>query len=129
MSTTYATMTGDRQPSLPKEIPKERPSNHQSTSMTSTESDDSNSAFTHGLTRKLILSQDNTEQPKRITNEAVLAAGELLRIFVQEARHRAGIEAECEQEANVDGHANDGKTLIRADHVTKVSAELLLDFS
>ena len=99
--------------------------------MTSKDPDDSSSAFNGGLTRKLILSQGGKEQPKRVSNEAVLAAGELLRIFVQEARHRAGIEAECEQEAETTekGNGESGKVSIRADHITKVAAELLMDFS
>jgi hypothetical protein len=128
--------------------------------MASKDPDDSNSAFQSGLTRKLLLSHGDKEQPKRISNEAVLAAGELLRIFVlgkfadstsrgaggvqcnflsgflfgwlQEARHRAGIEAECEQEAGTtteNMNAEGGKVSIRADHITKVAAELLMDFS
>jgi hypothetical protein len=97
--------------------------------------DESSSAFHSGLTRKLILSQGDKEQPKRISNEALLAAGEILRIFVQECRHRAGIEAEieaeCEQEAETKENVNaeSGKVSIRADHITKVAAELLMDFS
>jgi hypothetical protein len=99
--------------------------------MASKDPDDSSSAFHGGLTRKLILSQGGKEQPKRVSNEAVLAAGELLRIFVQEARHRAGIEAECEEEAGTTekGNGVSGKVSIRADHITKVAAELLMDFS
>ncbi len=56
-------------------------------------------------------------------------------MFVQEARHRAGIsaeiEAECEQEAETKENVNaeSGKVSIRADHITKVAAELLMDFS
>jgi hypothetical protein len=99
--------------------------------MASKDPDDSSSAFQSGITRKLILSHGDKEQPKRISNEAVLAAGELLRVFVQEARHRAGIEAECEQEAETTENVNaeSGKVSIRADHITKVAAELLMDFS
>jgi hypothetical protein len=44
------------------------------------------------------LQQQQQQAPPRISNEAVLAAGELLRLFVLETRHRASIEAECEQE-------------------------------
>jgi hypothetical protein len=89
--------------------------------------------FDPGLTKKLLLARGGTEQPKRITNEAVLVTGELLRIFVKEARHRANIEAECEKEgatvSTVEGSSQSGKILIRADHITKVAAELLMDFS
>lgn len=103
------------------------------TTMTSNDGVDcSTGAFQIGLTRKLIQSRQgsNKEQPKRISNEAVLAAGELLRIFVLEARHRAGIVAECEQEAvETSSRVGGEKISIRADHVTKIAAELLLDFS
>jgi CENP-S associating Centromere protein X len=84
---------------------------------------------------------------QRITNEALVAAGEVLRLFVQEAWHRASIEAECEYEGFVEDTTNDQcdtsnnvsaignrtKTTtiapIRPDHITKIAAELLMDFS
>jgi hypothetical protein len=73
------------------------------------------------------------DAPKRITNEAVMLTGELLRIFVKEARHRAGIEAECEQEGAMvstgPSQNSNGKVMIRADHITKIAAEMLMDFS
>jgi hypothetical protein len=84
----------------------------------------------------------------KITNEALVAAGEVLRLFVQEAYHRASIEAECEYESVVDdtaliyeantalaryGKGNQTSAIttapIRADHITKIAAELLMDFS
>jgi hypothetical protein len=96
-------------------------------------------AFHPGLIKKLILESGGKDQPaKRISSEAVLATGELLRLFVLEARHRAGIEAECEKEGAVKStvkrtagsHAgNNDRVLIRADHIAKVAAELLIDFS
>ena len=75
-----------------------------------------------------------------ITNEALVAAGEVLRLFVKEAWHRASIEAECEYEGAIEdattfGSASDNQTKItttapiRADHITKIAAELLMDFS
>jgi hypothetical protein len=89
--------------------------------------------FHPALTKKLLLARGGKEPPKRITNEAVLVTGELLRLFVKEARHRAAIEAECEKEgatvSTVEGSSQNGKILIRADHITKVAAELLMDFS
>mmetsp|Transcript_25573 Transcript_25573/g.46318 ORF Transcript_25573/g.46318 Transcript_25573/m.46318 type:complete len:124 (-) Transcript_25573:87-458(-) len=112
------------------------------------------------LTRKLLL-QHHPNQ--RITNDAVNAANELLRLFIIEARHRAAVEAECEQEGEdgvgtrrrkygedtmgpnesdgEDGdsqisdelspnHPNSQKLVtIRAEHITKIAAELLMDFS
>ena len=85
-----------------------------------------------------------TNETQKISNEALVAAGEVLRLFVQEAFHRASIEAECEYEGVVDDTiANyDSNTTtkgdrtsitptapIRADHITKIAAELLMDFS
>jgi CENP-S associating Centromere protein X len=95
-------------------------------------------AFHPSLTRKLVqvnlATGKDLQSNKRVTNEAVVAAGEVLRLFVQEARHRAGIEAECEQEGamnDVDdvGDKHASSTIpIRADHITKIAAELLMDF-
>ena len=85
-----------------------------------------------------------TNETQKISNEALVAAGEVLRLFVQEAFHRASIEAECEYEgvvddtiANYDSNTTtkgDGTSItptapIRADHITKIAAELLMDFS
>lgn len=71
----------------------------------------------------------------RITNEALVAASELLRLFISEARHRAGIEAECDHEGAVDQdgrESNDNgqadSIVVRADHIAKTAAELVLDF-
>jgi len=80
-------------------------------------------------------------------------SGELLRLLILEAKQRASVEAECEKEVNMniddddmvgdvgddddslDGRNNNTKgkdssaIVIRADHVTKIAAELLMDFS
>lgn len=84
---------------------------------------------------------------QKITNEALVATGEVLRLFVQEAWHRASIEAECEYEGVVEDTTNDDHDTsniasaignqtkitttapIRPDHITKIAAELLMDFS
>lgn len=70
---------------------------------------------------------------ERVTQEALLAAGELLRLFVSEARERAAIEAECEKEGTFDDdNDNDGgnETIrIEQHHISKIAAELLMDFS
>jgi CENP-S associating Centromere protein X len=86
-------------------------------------------------------------KPLKMTNEAVLATAELLRLFVVEARGRAAVEAECEAEgagtaafarrksdASDDDDDDDAKgagsrVLIGAHHITKLAAELLLEFS
>lgn len=86
-----------------------------------TTDDSSASPFHPALTRQLL---KKGEKPPRITNEALMAAGELLRLFVAEARHRASIEAECETEG-----AGDDTVVIQPHHITKVAAELLMDFS
>lgn len=92
--------------------------------------------FHPSLTRALIQSNlaaaKEQQSNKRMTNEAVIASGEVLRLFVHEARHRAGIEAECEQEGTLNDES--GKLVsstvpVRADHITKIAAELLMDFT
>jgi CENP-S associating Centromere protein X len=78
----------------------------------------------------------------RITDEALLAAGEVMRLFVQEAWHRASIEAECDHEGtmsdNDEKHERNSLSFVpggisnvpvRPDHITKIAAELLMDFS
>ncbi|KAL7531187.1 hypothetical protein ACHAXR_003886 [Thalassiosira sp. AJA248-18] len=93
---------------------------------------------------------------QRFSNEAVELSSELLRMFVVEARRRAAIEAECEAETKIDP-STEGKKCqpsnqedddgsdsfmmldddkskkatveIRADHIAKIAAELLLDLS
>lgn len=111
-----------------------------------TDSDPAAEAFHASLTRKLMVEmpmpekagkeqQQSSNNNKRITNEAIVAAGEVLRLFVQEARHRAGIEAECEQESAVmkddesEGKENSSAIPVRADHISKIAAEMLMDFS
>mmetsp|Transcript_8116 Transcript_8116/g.9490 ORF Transcript_8116/g.9490 Transcript_8116/m.9490 type:complete len:122 (+) Transcript_8116:120-485(+) len=108
------------------------------------------------LIRKLLL---RNYPNQRISNEAIVLASELIRNFVQEAHHRAEIEAECEMEINGDdddksscesGSKNAAKSFetdnqnehttvdrvkcykiatIRHDHIAKIACELLMDFS
>ena len=88
-----------------------------------------NPTFDSTLVRKLVLL--NGKEKLRLTKEAEATAGELLRLFALEARNRASIEAECEMEgSNMGGESvGEGKAQIRADHITKIAAELLMDFS
>lgn len=103
--------------------------------------------ISHELTRELVLSslaavsgsEKSAGKPLKMTNDAVLAAAELLRLFVVEARGRAAVEAECEAEGagaarvgdspNGEDGASGGKVLIGAHHITKLAAELLMEFS
>jgi CENP-S associating Centromere protein X len=117
--------------------------------------------FKPSLVRQLLQPKNSS---RRLTPEALLASSELLRLFVIEARDRAGLEAECDNEATMtstttttaasavgatyntknkrqdddDDDDDDeidsnrrkrGKPIIRADHVTKIGAELLFDFT
>lgn len=106
--------------------------------------DEEEEAFHPALTRRLMQQQHNTTS-QRVSNEAIVAASEVLRLFVQEACHRASIEAEIEKECRMNeqdddgddnddgngkkGHKSDKTPVIRADHITKIAAELLMDFS
>mmetsp|Transcript_7142 Transcript_7142/g.15479 ORF Transcript_7142/g.15479 Transcript_7142/m.15479 type:complete len:108 (-) Transcript_7142:289-612(-) len=72
---------------------------------------------------------------QRISNDAIELTSEFLKMFVVEARRRAAIEAECETGVEMieeEGDTNN-KTKeaveIRADHIAKIAAELLLDLS
>jgi hypothetical protein len=101
--------------------------------------------FHPALTRKLLqehLQSSASGSSKKISSEALVAAGEVLRCFVQEVHHRAGIEAECEHESAscergsvANGvHDNDGNSCptsipITADHIVKAVGDVLMDFS
>ncbi|KAL3770060.1 hypothetical protein ACHAWU_005887 [Discostella pseudostelligera] len=82
---------------------------------------------------------------RRYTAEAVELASAFLKLLVIEARRRAAIEAECEAEAQINDDEEEGGgdnnqnqesesnrssiVEIRADHIAKIAAELLLDLS
>mmetsp|Transcript_23503 Transcript_23503/g.55343 ORF Transcript_23503/g.55343 Transcript_23503/m.55343 type:complete len:106 (+) Transcript_23503:100-417(+) len=72
---------------------------------------------------------------KRVTPDAAAAISEALRLFLVDAHHRASIEAECDDECGVDDDddknksALDGRTAIKANHATRIAADLLMDFS
>lgn len=101
--------------------------------------------FHPALVQKILLSgivdSSEAKMSARFTDEALVAAGEVLRLFVLEAWHRASIEAECDHEATVNSNENDAlnsvssvpgssrNVPIRPDHITKIAAELLMDFS
>ncbi|KAL7451922.1 hypothetical protein ACHAWC_003679 [Mediolabrus comicus] len=89
------------------------------------------------LTRQLLTLHHPNQ---KFTNDAITLSSELLRLFIIEARRRAAIEAECESELStmMDDDDNDSETEknnkrrvveIRADHIAKVAAELLMDLS
>ncbi len=81
--------------------------------------------FHAGLTKKLVLAKDG----KRITNEAVLLTGELLRTFVHTLHQKAAVEAECEKESCIDESVSAGDAVvIQPHHITKVAAEQLMDY-
>lgn len=92
------------------------------------------------LTKKLLLLRHSKQ---RVSGDAALLSSELLRLFVLEARNRAAVEAECEVEGDIDGNDMDDDSTddklnslsrtqgvaVRAHHITKIAAELLMDFS
>lgn len=90
-------------------------------------------AFHPALVRQLVSRHlqhqetSTTPQLPTLTAEAADAVGELLKQFVLEARNRAAMVAEIEQEVATDN--NDGVVQIRSDHCTQIAAEMLLDFS
>ena len=100
------------------------------TNSSSSSSSSSPPTISASLTRQLLqLHHPN----QRYTNDALSTSAELLRLIIIEAQRRAAIEAECESEVYV-GHSqnsdgDDGRVEIRAEHVTKIAAELLMDLS
>lgn len=91
----------------------------------------SSAAFHPALVRQLVTqhiqeqvadaTNDTTSLPT-LTPEAADVIGELLKIFVEEARNRASMQAEVEL-------LGDDTIQVRSDHCTKISAEMLMDFS
>lgn len=79
--------------------------------------------FPPELIRKLVSTHTNV----RVSPEALVAIGEVLRLFVSEAKERASIEAECDHE--ISDEANESTVPIRPDHVTKIAADLIFDFA
>ena len=103
------------------------------------------------LVRKLLMRR----HPKqRFSNDAVVAATELMRKFILETRERAAMEAECEADTDADfgrrsfmsqddedddddvfgsgkgGTAADAEHVkIKPEHIVRVSAEMLLDYT
>ncbi|KAL3775484.1 hypothetical protein HJC23_013535 [Cyclotella cryptica] len=83
----------------------------------------------------------------KYTNDAVELAAEFVRLLIIEARRRAAIEAECEAVANnvlstQNEAIHDGDSVgesnksqnkrnieIRGDHIAKIAAEFLMDYS
>lgn len=129
-------------------------------------SDPNDTEIDPSLVKKLLF----TDNPKiRITNEALEAAGFLLKRFISEMRYRASIEAELDtdNDGSIDGKKyaagddeddddsrdgtksrkkrklssnstrndndddddDDDPIVIRAKHVLKISAEMLMDFA
>mmetsp|Transcript_7362 Transcript_7362/g.11589 ORF Transcript_7362/g.11589 Transcript_7362/m.11589 type:complete len:129 (+) Transcript_7362:34-420(+) len=113
-----------------------------STTTTSTSSSSSPPTISASLTRQLLQLHHSTQ---RFHSDAISTSSELLRLFIIEARRRAAIEAECESEVlcigqsqnsdnNDDGVIGERKRRrrrveIRAEHVAKIAAELLMDLS
>ena len=112
-----------------------------------------------GLTRRILLRH---RPDARLGSDSVLAASELLRLLVLEARRRGQVQAECEAEiGDLEEDAEDGLDVavdgdgqadaagegrrhaggmrmgapssstvqIMPDHIAKIAAELLMDFS
>ena len=96
-----------------------------------------NNFLAPSLARKLILRH---HPDQRISSDGLIAATELLRLFVREAINRASVEAECEAAAEEPSEDDDFSikssknasadvVTITGDHIVKVAADLLMDFS
>ena len=110
--------------------PYSRQTSTTSTTTATTASASSPPSISASLTRQLLqLHHPN----QRFTNDAIMASSELLRLLIIEARRRAAIEAECESEVYMGQSQNSDNDMrrveIRAEHVAKIAAELLMDLS
>ena len=108
-------------------------------SMSSTDDDDSDVPMSDQLEPSLVRKLLARRHPdQRFHNDAILAASELIRRFVLEARERAAVEAECEADTADDdvfgsgtGGAKETGTItsIKKEHIVRVACEMLLDFT
>jgi len=121
------------------------PYSRQSTTTTSPSSSSSPPPIIPASLTRQLLQLHHPNQ--RYNNDAIFASCELLRLIIIEARRRAAIEAECEsevslcvleEEASQNSENNDDDSVmgnrrrrveIRAEHVAKIAAELLMDLS
>jgi len=87
-----------------------------------------NDLLTAALTKRLLL-QHHPNQ--RISKDALELTNEFIRMFIIEARERASIEAECEdqRQRTNDTEEDSPNISIRGDHIFKIGANLLMDFS
>jgi predicted ATP-dependent protease len=86
------------------------------------------------LSRKLVQAfAPPGQNAKRVPADTAQAVSELLRQFVVEARARASIEAECDKEGRLSSdeeeEKDNTKAEVRAEHITKTAANLIMDFS
>jgi hypothetical protein len=69
----------------------------------------------------------------RINQDGLVASGAFLHLFVTEAINRASIEAECEADSAAitveEEEKRNNRVVIRGDHIAKIAADLLMDFS
>lgn len=81
------------------------------------------------LVRQLLLMNNPN---LRINPDGLVAAGAFLHLFVTEAINRASIEAECEADSaaiSLEEEERNNRVVIRGDHIGKIAADLLMDFS
>jgi hypothetical protein len=99
-------------------------------SSTSVGRSSSKSILPPSLVRQLLLHYNPTV---RISQDGLIAASAFLHVFVTEAIHRASVEAECEADSAAavgeEGDRKESQIIVRGDHIGKIAAELLMDFS
>ena len=108
-------------------------------SMSSTDDDDSDVPLSDQLEPSLVRKLLARRHPdQRFHNDAILAATELIRRFILEARVWVAVEGECEADTADDdvfgsgtGGAKEAGTItsIKKEHILRVAAEMLLDFT
>lgn len=88
------------------------------------------------VSKKLVESfpPDTAGSGIRVSQETAAAISEALRLFLVDAHHRASIEAECDDECAFEDDKNkessvDAPTSINANHVTRITGDLLMDYS
>jgi len=89
----------------------------------------------HELSKKLVLSYppETAKSNKRVSTDTASAISEALRLFLVDAHRRSVVEAECDEDINLQqGHDESdskAKTPIGANHVTRIAGDILMDFS
>lgn len=81
---------------------------------------------------KALLVKNQPSSTPRFSQDAISGISKLLHSFIVEARRRALVEAECDatnRTMNNDDYMTPPETKIETEHILRIAAEMLMDYS